>query len=141
MSEIRERSLLQDRLLAAIAKIYVVLVLVLAALGLVGLLLFFVSSREKEIAIRIALGAERGSIRSLIAREAALLTGTGMLIGLPASYVVVHSFSTVVVGVSPMLIGAALSAVAVLGVVAILAILVPMHRASSITPDVVLRDN
>jgi TIR domain/FtsX-like permease family len=111
-------------MLAAIGKIYVALVLVLAALGLLGLLLFFVSSREREIAIRVALGAERRNIRSLIVREAALLTGAGMLVGLPASYLMIRSFSALVYGVSPALAGPVLGALAVLGTVAVLAALV-----------------
>lgn len=140
MSELRERSLLQDRLLAGIGKIYVFLVLVLVALGLVGLLLFFVSSREREIAIRVALGAERRDIKFLVAREAAWLTGTGMLVGLPFSYAVIHGISGLVYGVSPTLMEPVLFSLLILSAVAILAILGPMHRASRIEPSGALRD-
>ncbi|HEX4807982.1 MAG TPA: ADOP family duplicated permease [Bryobacteraceae bacterium] len=139
MSELRERSLLQDRLLAVIGKIYVSLVLVLTGVGLVGLLLFFVSNREKEIAVRIALGAERGNVRSLVIREAAWVTGAGLMIGLPMAYAVVRALSGLLYGLSPDLFGPVSVSVSVLGLVAALAMIVPTYRAVSIDPNVVLR--
>jgi predicted permease len=139
MSELRDRSLLQDRLLAAIGRIYVSLVLALTALGLVGLLLFFVSSREKEIAIRIAVGAEGRDIRSLVAREAGSITTAGLLIGVPASYLVVRALSGLLYGLPPTLLAPWSTSVAVIAAVAALAMVIPMFRAASINPNTALR--
>jgi putative ABC transport system permease protein len=139
MSDLRDRSLLPDRLLAAIGKIYVSLVLVLTALGLAGLLLFFVSSREKEIAIRVALGAERHDIRSLVASEAAFVTAAGLLVGTPSSYLVVRALSGILYGVSHTLLGPWSASVAVLATAATLAVIVPILRATSIDPNTALR--
>ncbi|HEX4230521.1 MAG TPA: ADOP family duplicated permease [Bryobacteraceae bacterium] len=139
MSDLRDRSLLQDRLLAVIGRTYVMLVLVLTALGLVGLLLFFVSSREKEIAIRVAVGAERHDIRSLVAREAAFVTAAGLLMGIPASYLVVRGLSGLLYGVPPTLLGPWTTSVAVTAAVATVAVVVPMFRATSIDPNTALR--
>ena len=105
MVALRDRSLLQDRLLAAIGRIYAGLVLVLTALGLIGLLLFFVSSRDKEIAIRVALGAEKHNIRLLVAGEAVFVTAAGLLAGIPASFFVVRTLTALLYGLPPPLLG------------------------------------
>jgi predicted permease len=139
MSDLRERSLLQDRLLAVIGRFYVSLVLVLTALGLTGLLLFFVSSREKEIAIRIAVGAERRDIRSLVAREGAFVTAAGLLVGIPASYLVVRALSGLLYGLPPTLLSPWSTSIAIMAAVVALAVLVPMARASCIDPNFALR--
>jgi predicted permease len=139
MSDLRDRSLLQDRLLAVIGKIYVSLVLVLTAFGLVGLLLFFASSREKEIAIRVAVGAERRDIWSLVAREAAFVTAAGLLVGVPTSYLVVRALSGLLYGVPPTLLGPWCGSVVVTAAVATLAMVIPMFRATSIDPNIALR--
>lgn len=141
VSQLRERSLLQDRLIAAIGTVYVGLVLVLVVVGLLGLLLFFVASREKEIAIRVALGAEQYEIKKLVGREAALLITTGILIGLPASFAVVHTCSSLLYGIPATLIGPLSSAVVALSTVGIFAILIPMYRAARIAPSALLRDS
>ncbi len=80
MSEVRDMSLLQERMLSMVGAVYAVLALVLAAVGLFGLLAFFVSTRRAEIAVRIALGARRSDVTRLVVREALLLIGAGILL-------------------------------------------------------------
>jgi ABC-type antimicrobial peptide transport system permease subunit len=75
--------LLQERLLAGLGASFGCLALTLAAIGLFGLLSFFVTTRTSEIGLRIALGAERWHICRMVISEACILVATGILIGLP----------------------------------------------------------
>jgi predicted permease len=139
MSELRGISLLQERLLAATGRIYGVLALVLAAVGLFGLLTFFVSRRESEIAIRMALGAERRDIALLVIRETLFLLGFGVLAGLLFSFAAIRVVSTLLYGVSGVSISPVILSLAILCAVAASAALGPVYRASSIDPNIALR--
>jgi ABC-type antimicrobial peptide transport system permease subunit len=139
MSELRGISLLQERLLAATGKIYGVLALVLAAVGLFGLLTFFVSRRQSEIAIRMALGAERRDIALLVIRETLFLLGFGVFAGLLFSFATIQVVSTLLYGVSAVSIGPMILSLGVLCAVAAIAALGPVYRASSIDPNIALR--
>ena len=139
LAQLREQSLVQDRLLVAIGKVYVGLTVTLAAVGLAGLLLYLVASRQKEFSIRIALGADLRDLNALVLREAIRLTGTGLLIGTPLAYFAVRSLSALVYGAPGMPTYPVLIASAVLSAVAILSALAPMRKASLINPNDALR--
>ena len=139
ISEQRDYSLLRERLLAILGTLFAVLALTLAAVGLFGLLNFFVASRTGEIGVRIALGAERPAIRWLVLREALLLVGAGIALGLPICYAGVRILSSLLYGISPMPVIPLLASTLVLSCVAVAAALIPAHRASSVDPMVALR--
>ncbi|MDQ2842884.1 MAG: ABC transporter permease [Acidobacteriota bacterium] len=139
ISDLRDRALLQERLLAAMGKMYSVLALVLAAVGLFGLLTFFVSTREREMALRMALGAERSDIGLLVLREAFWLAGMGVVVGLPLSLAASQTASTALYGVSSLALGPIILSTAILSVAVIAAVLGPMWRASSLKPSLALR--
>ena len=141
LSELRGISLIQERLLAATGKIYGGLALALAAVGLFGLLTFFVSRRESEISIRMALGAERRHIALLVIRETLLLLGFGVLAGLLFSFAAIRMVSTLLYGVKAITVGPVLLSLAILYVVAAAATWGPVYRASSIDPNRALRQD
>ena len=139
ISEQRDYSLLRDRLLAMLGTVFAGLALTLAAVGLFGLLSFLVASRTAEIGVRIALGAERSAVRWLILREAFLLVGTGIAIGLPLCYAEVRGVSSLLYGIPSVPTPPLLISMIVLGAVTVTAALIPAHRASSVDPMIALR--
>ena len=132
-------SLLQEKLVAALGLAFGILGLILAAVGLFGLLSFFVTTRTGEIGVRLALGAERRHVCWVVVKEACLLVGTGLLIGLPLCYVGIRTLSGLVYGIPSVPIALLVLASAVLLATAGAAALIPVHRASSVDPMITLR--
>ena len=118
---------------------YAVAAMLLAAVGLHGLLAFIVSSRTREIGVRLALGARPASILGMVLRRGAVLAGVGVIAGLAAAMAVGQTLQAVLAGVSPRdprtFAGAALIALAA----ALLGSTWPAVRASSVDPSVATR--
>ena len=111
----------------------------LASIGLYGVLSYVVAQRTREIGVRIALGASRGSVvRSVIGRGAAL-TGAGLSIGLAAAWAVTRMMQGLLFGVSAADPATFASVVALLGAIALVACWLPARRAASVDPLVALR--
>jgi ABC-type antimicrobial peptide transport system permease subunit len=115
------------------------LALLLACVGLYGVVSQAVARRTNEVGIRLALGARRSDILTMILGEAGRLVAVGLLIGLPASIVASRLIASQLFGVNaadPATLGLAS---AVLAAIAILAGYVPARRASRLDPNVALR--
>jgi macrolide transport system ATP-binding/permease protein len=113
---------------------FAVMALVLAAVGLYGAVAYSVSRRTREIGVRMALGAQRGTIHRLILKEAAWLTGMGILIGLACSVAAAKLMGSLLFGVHAWDFSTLAGVAAVLGFSALLASLIPARRASSVNP-------
>jgi ABC-type antimicrobial peptide transport system permease subunit len=134
-----EKTLVEERLVAALAAGFGALALVLASIGLYGLLSYTVAGRTREIGIRIALGAERGRLlRSLIA-DALRLLGWGMGLGIPLACLASGWISSLLFGLTPTDPRTILTAMALLAVCGLAAGLVPALRAARVDPCVALR--
>jgi putative ABC transport system permease protein len=117
-----------------------IVALVLAAIGLYGVLAYQVTQRQKEIGIRIALGSEPRGIFRLVLREGAVLVAVGFALGLCAAAAARGLLSTQLYGIGvldPLVLG---TVAATLGLVAALACAVPARRAARVDPLVVLAD-
>jgi predicted permease len=129
----------QDRLLARLTSLFGILALVLASVGLYGVMSYFVVRRTSEIGIRMALGANRSSVLVMVFRSALFQVVLGLALGIPAALFAGHLMATQLYGVSAYdalsLTGAAL----VLTVCAAVAVFVPAHRAATIEPMRALR--
>jgi predicted permease len=118
LAEVVGRSIAQERFAMLAVGVYAGLALTVAAVGLYGLLSQMVAMRQREIGIRIALGAQIRSVRSLIVREGALLAAAGVVVGFGAALAATRALSTLLYGISARdpvtfgLAGAALLAVA-----------------------------
>ena len=134
-----EESLLRDRLMATLSGFFGLLALLLASVGLYGILSFGVASRTNEIGIRMALGAQSRNVLSMILREAVLLVLIGLIVGLPAVFLATRFASTMLFGLTPTdPISLSLAAL-LLFVVAMVAGYLPARRATKVDPLVALR--
>lgn len=134
MNEIVDEALRQQRLGAVLIGGFAVGALLLAAMGLFGIVSGAVTRRRHELAMRLVLGADYGRVLRLVMGEGALLVGLGILIGTPGVYAAGRAIRTVLVGVSPS-DPLTLGAVAIgLGLVAMAACYVPARRVLDIEP-------
>jgi putative ABC transport system permease protein len=129
----------QPRMSATLLGGFAILALVLAAVGVYGVLSYIVSQRTREIGVRLALGAERGEIVRHIVRQAMILAATGLAIGLAGALALTSLLRTMLFEVSPTDVATFGTVAIVLTVVALAAGLVPARRASRVDPLVALR--
>lgn len=134
-----DQILLTERLIAMMSAGFGALATLLASIGLYGVMAFVVARRTREIGVRLALGAMRGSVVWLVMREVLLLLGLGLTLGIPAAFALGRFLSAQLYGVKANDPWVAGFAVILLSLVAALAGLVPARRASRIDPLVALR--
>jgi predicted permease len=133
-------SLLREQLLAKLSGLFGLLALLLASIGLYGLLSYGVASRTNEIGIRMALGAKTRNVLTLILKEAVLLVIVGLAVGIPLALYAARFASSLLFDLSPSDPVSLSIAGAVLLVVALVAGYVPARRATKVDPLVALRD-
>ena len=132
-------SLSRERLLAILASYIGGFAVLLACIGLYGLLSYGVSLRTAEMGLRLALGAQPGSVRWLIVREATAMVAAGAVAGLLATYAAVKVVRSQLFGVEPGDPLALTGAIAVLLTLAFAAAYIPARRASRVDPLTALR--
>jgi predicted permease len=129
----------QQRLIAGLTSLFGILALALASIGVYGITAYNVESRASEIGVRMALGADRGKIFTLILRGAFVLIGFGLLLGVPLTLAAVRFLGHQLYGLDqydPMILSMAILALALS---ALVAALIPAFRATSISPMQALR--
>ena len=139
MDRVVVRSLWQPRMFSWIFGFFGAVALVLAVVGVYGVVSYSVAQRTREIGIRVALGAARGSIRAMVLRQGMRATAVGVGIGLAGAVAVTRVMGALLYGVSPtdpLTFGLV---TVVLGVTALVASLVPAWRATRVDPIVALR--
>jgi putative ABC transport system permease protein len=134
MNDVAASSMAITRLAMRLLAGFAIVALVLAAIGIYGVMAYSVRRRTREIGTRVALGADRGAIIRLVMREGGVITGAGVLIGLIAGLIAARSLSAVLYGVPPTdPVSLAIAAV-VLALTGMAACYVPARRASRIDP-------
>ena len=134
-----ESSMRRERLMARLAGFFGILALVLAAVGLYGLLAYAVAQRTAEVGIRIALGAEPGAVVRMILARGMRPVAAGILIGLPAAWWATRFISTLLYGLKPFDPVTIAAATAMLTAVALVAGFIPARRAAKVDPMTSLR--
>jgi putative ABC transport system permease protein len=139
MERIVEDSLRQQRLSAVLIAGFAIGALVLAAMGLFGIVSGFVTRRRHELAVRLALGADHRRLLRLVLTEGILLVGTGVLIGVPGIYAAGRLVRGVLVGISPTDPSTLAVVAAGLAVVTLVTCYIPARRVLRIEPAQLLR--
>jgi putative ABC transport system permease protein len=132
------RALGQPRFLMRLMTVYSALALLLAAVGLYGVMAYSVTQRATEIGVRMALGAQSRDVMRLILGRGFRLTSTGLVLGLAASLALGSSIRTLLYGVQATDPAALIGASVVLALVAFLASYLPARRATKANPVTVL---
>ncbi|MGH9643842.1 MAG: ABC transporter permease [Terriglobales bacterium] len=131
----------QETMIATLTSLFGMLGLVLAAVGLYGVLAYMVEQRTNEIGLRMALGANRGRVMRLVLRGALSQIGIGLAIGIPAAIGAGWLMTSQLFGVQPWDPGMLVLSVALLGLAALLASAIPARRAAGVEPMVALRNS
>lgn len=139
LEQIKTESVGGNRLRTALLLVFAFVALLLAAVGIYGVISYSVVQRTHEIGIRAALGANRWSILKLIVRGGAALTGFGILIGIVGSLLLTRLIASLLFGVSPYDPGTLVLVGVVLSGVALVASYIPARRATRVNPNVALR--
>jgi predicted permease len=132
-------ALLRQRLLALVSTAFGLLALALACIGLYGLMAFAVARRLKEIAVRMALGADQRQVLWMMSRESLRMIAVGVVIGVPSALALMRLARTFLFGLTPADPMTLTATIIVLTVVAVVAGYIPARRASRIEPMVALR--
>jgi ABC-type antimicrobial peptide transport system permease subunit len=126
-------------MLAWLLAAFSALALLLAAIGVYGVLAYLVVERRREIAIRVALGAARSRVFRDVARQGIVLVGTGVAVGAAVAFGLSRLMSSLLFGVGTADLATYAGAAGTVGVVAAVACGVPAWRATRLDPAVVFR--
>ena len=139
VAQIKDESLAPHRLNAELISSFGILAVIIAAVGIAGVLAFSVSTRTNEIGIRMSLGADAARVQRMILREGSVLLGIGLGIGVAGAFAVAGLLRGLLFGIAPR-DPSTFAAVAVLmGVVGIVACWIPALRAARIDPAITMR--
>ena len=134
-----DSSIARDRVLSIVSGFFASLGLLLAAIGLYGLMAYTVARRTSEIGIRMALGAERLQIAGMVAREALAVTLGGIVVGMGVALLLSRTLATLLFGLTPADSTTAAAVAAVMIATALMAAYFPSLRATRINPTQALR--
>ena len=135
-----DESIFEQRMLAALGAFFGTLALVLAAIGLYGVVAYGTARRTGEIGLRIALGAPRAQVVWMILRDSLLLVALGLAIGLPAALAGARAVESVLFGIRPADPFTFATTAALLAAIGGAAAFLPARRASRLDPSQVLRN-
>ncbi len=139
MTELARDSLAQPRTLTTFLGLFALLALMLAAVGLYGVMAYSVAQRTREIGVRLALGAERRDVTRLVVGEGARMTVMGLALGGMGALAATRTLRGVLYGVEPTDVLTFAAVVLLLGSVALLASYLPARRAARVDPMIALR--
>jgi len=134
-----EEGLLRDRLMARLSGFFGVLAVLLAVIGLYGVISYMVARRRNEIGIRMSLGADQGSIIGLVLRESLWLLGIGLTLGVALALAASSAASSLLFGLKAHDASTLVMATVILAVIALAASYIPALRASRLDPLEALR--
>ena len=139
IAQIREQSVAPRRLNAALVASFGILAVIIAAVGIAGVLAFSVSARTNEIGIRMSLGADSGRVERMILKEGGVLLLLGLASGIAAAILSARVIRGLLFGVEPHDPATMITVAAVMGIIGLVACWIPALRAARIDPAVTMR--
>jgi putative ABC transport system permease protein len=139
LEDVRNRMLSNDRFTLTLFVTFAIVALLLAGLGVYGVMSFSVAQRAHEIALRMALGADRTRVVGMIVREGLTLASIGLLVGLLGAFFVGRSMQSTLFGIGRLDLSVFAAVAVLLLLAAILACFLPARRAASVQPMQALR--
>jgi putative ABC transport system permease protein len=139
MEQALSRSVAARRLSTILLSVFAALALVLAAVGIYGVISYSVAQRTREVGIRMALGAQTTDVLKLVVRDGLKLVVIGVAAGLAGAFMLTRLMSTLLFGVTPTDIVTYTTVALTLIAVALLACYIPARRATKVDPLVALR--
>jgi len=139
MTDVVAGTLVRPRFYAVLIGLFAAIAMAIAAVGVYGVLSYTVTQRTHEIGIRIALGATPREVMRMVARDAGMMSGIGIAVGVAGAAALTRSLQSLLFGVSPFDATTFLLVPVLCGVAAALASFGPAHRATRVDPVVALR--
>jgi predicted permease len=139
IAEIKEESVSPRRLNAVLVSSFGLLAVIIAAVGIAGVLAFSVSSRTNEIGIRMSLGADRGRVQRMILKEGGSLLVLGLVLGVSMAFFAARIIQSLLFGVTPHDPATFLGVSALMAAIGIGACWIPALRAARIDPAITMR--
>ncbi|HEY4133202.1 MAG TPA: FtsX-like permease family protein, partial [Gemmatimonadaceae bacterium] len=140
MEALVDSSVGQRRLSMILLEVFSIIAIVLASIGIYGVMSYSVTQRTRELGIRMALGAARSRVLALVVGQGMVLAGFGVAIGLVAALALTRFLSNQLFGIGATDPATFISVSVLLSLIALLATLVPAMRATRVDPVVALRD-
>ncbi|MGH9221367.1 MAG: ADOP family duplicated permease [Vicinamibacterales bacterium] len=136
-----ENNFFFQQLLATIASVFGLLALVIASIGLYGVMAYSVARRSNEVGVRMALGADRRSVVIDVIRQTMAITASGVIVGMAAAWGATQLIASTLFGVGPMDPPTLVFAAGTLVTISLLAGCIPAWRAATVNPVVALRQD
>ena len=133
-------SINSEILVAKLSGFFGIIALLLASVGLYGVMSYIVTGKTRAIGVRVALGAQRHNVLWMVLQEALTVVAIGILVGVPVALVTAHIFSSMLFGLTSNDPAALTVVVLLLGLVALAASYVPARRATRVDPIIAIRD-
>jgi putative ABC transport system permease protein len=139
VAQYKDRSVSPRRVNAALVSSFGILAVLIAAVGIAGVLAFSVSARTNEIGIRMSLGADRRRVQRMILREGGVLLGLGLGLGVAGAYFTARVIQGLLFGIAPHDPATFLAVAVIMAVIGIGACWIPAARAARIDPAITMR--
>lgn len=136
-----DRSLWRQRLQGQVIGLFAALGMILAAIGIYGVISYGVAQRTREVGVRMALGASRSQVVGLVLRQGMVLVGIGLVLGLVAAFGASRALTRMLYGIGPTDLVSFVGVPLVLGAVALLASWLPARRAARVDPLIAMRSD
>jgi len=139
VSQIKDQSVAPRRLNAELISLFGILAVIIAAVGIAGVLAFSVSARTNEIGIRMSLGADRGQVQRMILKEGGVLLAIGFVLGVAVALFAARVIQGLLFGVAPHDPTTFVGVAVMMAVIGIGACWIPARRAARIDPAITMR--